>query len=78
MSSLPRTAEGEACHRRVVHAASIWAKCTLVSPSSEAGHRVVTSNAGKNRNQVSKLRLIIPGEEMVEVRVQHGRRRLEE
>ena len=38
-------------------------------PSGGAGHRVVTFNPGKNRNQISKLRLIIPGEETVEVRV---------
>ena len=40
-----------------------------VAPSSEAGHRVVTFNPGKNTEQESRLRLINPGEEAARVRI---------
>ena len=41
-----------------------------VAPTSEAGHRVVTFNPGRNVNQVSRLRLINPGAEAAEVRIE--------
>ena len=41
-----------------------------VAPSSESGHRVVTFNPGKNTEQVSWLRLVNPGEETAEVRIE--------
>ena len=41
-----------------------------VVPRTEAGHRVVTFNPGKNTGQVSKLRLINPGVESAEVRIE--------
>ena len=40
-----------------------------VAPSTEAGHRVVTFNPGKNTAQASRLRLINPGAETAEVRI---------
>ena len=40
-----------------------------VAPSSEAGHRVVTFNPGKNTEQESRLRLINPGGEAARVRI---------
>ena len=41
-----------------------------VAPSTEAGHRVVTFNPGKNTAQASRLRLINPGAETAEVRIE--------
>ena len=41
-----------------------------VVPRTEAGHRVVTFNPGRNTNQVSRLRLINPGAESAEVRIE--------
>ena len=41
-----------------------------VVPQTEAGHRVVTFNPGRNASQVSSLRLINPGIESVEVRIE--------
>ena len=41
-----------------------------VAPASEAKHRVVTFNPGKNVNQESLLRLVNPGEEAAEVRIE--------
>ena len=38
-------------------------------PEDEAGHRVVFMNPGSNRNQVSWLRLINPGEEAVDITI---------
>ena len=40
-----------------------------VVPEDEAGHRVVFFNPASNRGQVSRLRLINPGEEAVAVRI---------
>ena len=40
-----------------------------VAPSTEAGHRVVTFNPGKNTAQASRLRLINPGAETAELRI---------
>ena len=39
-------------------------------PRTESMHRVVTFNPGKNRNQVSWLRLMNPGEEAAAVRIE--------
>ena len=39
-------------------------------PETEAGHRVIMFNPGKNVNQESKLRLINPGEETAEVTIE--------
>ena len=39
-------------------------------PQTESGHRVVTFNPGRNRKQVSWLRLMNPGEEAAEVRIE--------
>ena len=39
-------------------------------PRTEAGHRVPVFNPGKNTNQVSRLRLINPGAESTEVRIE--------
>ena len=39
-------------------------------PRTEAGHRVPIFNPGKNSNQVSRLRLINPGSEPAEVRIE--------
>ena len=39
-------------------------------PRSEAGHQVVTFNPGKNAAQVSRLRLVNPGETAAEVRIE--------
>ena len=39
-------------------------------PRTETGHRVVTFNPGRNRNQVSWLRLVNPGDEAAEVRIE--------
>ena len=41
-----------------------------VVPRTEAGHRVVTFNPGRNASQVSGLRLINPGAESAEVRIE--------
>jgi len=41
-----------------------------VVPRTEAGYRVVTFNPGRNTNQVSRLRLINPGAESAEVRIE--------
>ena len=41
-----------------------------LAPRTESGHRVVTFNPGKNRKQVSWLRLVNPGEEEAEVRIE--------
>ena len=41
-----------------------------VAPSSEAGHRVVTFNPGRNVNQASRLRVVNPGMESAEVRIE--------
>ena len=41
-----------------------------LAPRTESGHRVVTFNPGKNRNQVSWLRLVNPGEEEAEVHIE--------
>ena len=41
-----------------------------VAPSTEAGHRVVTFNPGRNAEQVSRLRVVNPGAESVEVRIE--------
>ena len=41
-----------------------------VAPRSEAGHRVVTFNPGKNAAQVSRLRVVNPGAEAAEVRIE--------
>ena len=41
-----------------------------VVPRTEAGHRVVTFNPGRNTNQVSRLRLINPGAESAEVHIE--------
>ena len=41
-----------------------------VVPRTEAGHRVVTFNPGRNTSQVSRLRLINPGAESAEVRIE--------
>ena len=41
-----------------------------VVPQTEAGHRVVTFNPGRNVTQVSRLRLINPGAESAEVRIE--------
>ena len=41
-----------------------------VAPVDEAGHRVVFVNPARNRNQVSWLRLINPGEEAVAVHIE--------
>ena len=41
-----------------------------VAPSREAGHRVVTFNPGRNVGQVSRLRVINPGAETAEVRIE--------
>ena len=40
-----------------------------VAPASEAGHRVVFFNPGSNRNQVSWLRLVNPGEAAVDITI---------
>ena len=40
-----------------------------VAPEDEAGHRVVFFNPASNRSQVSRLRLINPGEEAAAVRI---------
>ena len=39
-------------------------------PRTESTHRVVTFNPGRNRNQVSWLRLMNPGDEAAEVRIE--------
>ena len=39
-------------------------------PETEAGHRVAVFNPGRNVDQVSRLRLINPGAEAVEVRIE--------
>ena len=41
-----------------------------VAPSTESGHRVVTFNPGKNADQVSRLRLVNPGDETAEVTIE--------
>ena len=41
-----------------------------VVPRTEAGHRVVTFNPGKNTEQVSRLRVINPGDGAAEVRIE--------
>ena len=41
-----------------------------LTPSSEAGHRVVFFNPGSNRNQVSWLRLINPGEAPADITIE--------
>ena len=41
-----------------------------VAPSGEAGHRVVTFNPGRNINQVSRLRLVNPGDVPAEVSIE--------
>ena len=41
-----------------------------VTPSGESGHRVVTFNPGRNRKQVSRLRVVNPGAEAAEVRIE--------
>ena len=41
-----------------------------LTPEDEAGHRVVFFNPGSNRNQVSWLRLINPGEEAIDVSIE--------
>ena len=39
-------------------------------PRTESGHRAVTFNPGRNRNQVSWLRLMNPGDEAARVRIE--------
>ena len=41
-----------------------------LAPSGEAGHRVVIFNPGSNANQVSRLRLVNPGAEPAQVRIE--------
>ena len=41
-----------------------------VAPSGEAGHEVVTFNPGRNDKQVSRLRVVNPGAEDTEVRIE--------
>ena len=41
-----------------------------VAPSTESGYRVVTFNPGKNADQVSRLRLVNPGDETAEVTIE--------
>ena len=41
-----------------------------LAPSGEAGHRVVIFNPASNENQVSRLRLVNPGEESAQVRIE--------
>ena len=41
-----------------------------LAPSGEAGHRVAIFNPGSNANQVSRLRLVNPGEEPAAVRIE--------
>ena len=41
-----------------------------VVPFTDSGHRVVTFNPGSNRNQVSWLRIVNPGAEPAEVRIE--------
>ena len=41
-----------------------------VAPSGESGHRVVTLNPGRNVNQVSRLRVVNPGAEAAQVRIE--------
>ena len=41
-----------------------------VAPATEAGHRVVMFNPGSNVNQASRLRVVNPGAESAEVRIE--------
>ena len=41
-----------------------------VAPATEAGHRVVTFNPGSNVNQASRLRVVNPGTDTAEVRIE--------
>ena len=41
-----------------------------VAPSGESGHRVVTFNPGRNDRQVSRVRVVNPGAESAEVRIE--------
>ena len=41
-----------------------------LAPSGESGHRVVIFNPGSNANQVSRLRLVNPGTEPAQVRIE--------